>query len=99
MKSKEEILAYVKSSKWCDYFVKNLQNKILSYAHPLNCLGYDDLDSYLHRLESNNTLESLICNSFTWRHAQYPENICIGSNRKRAYWEKINREYVYWYYT
>ena len=99
MKNKEEVLAYMKSSKWYDYFVKNLQNKILSYAQPLIALGYDDLDSYLHDLESNNRLRNLICDSFTWRYAQYPENICIGCNSKRAYWEKISLEYIYWYDT
>lgn len=98
MKTKEEVLAYMKAAKWYDYFVKNLETKVNSYVQPLIRLGYNDLDSYLHYLITTNSLGCLICDCFTWRYSEYPTNIRNYDN-KHKYWEKIDFEYKYWYDT
>lgn len=92
MKTKEEVLSYLLSSKWINYFKLNLEKDI----EKCRTNAYYDFDSYINHLNLTGNLRNVISYAFGWGRCEYP-SFHNTHHSKINYWYKIHTEYIDWY--
>ena len=86
-KSKEDVIAYIKTSGWKEYFVENLKDSTFS-GHPSGL----SLEEYVNWLYERDILSRAINKAFCWAISNSP------ANTSQNFWQKIDSDFVDWFF-